>query len=657
MNFRLKKNIFVILAIACFLVQEVYAGGIDKDSSGYSITSIKKSIVGLRKNLSLAGRTSDDLPSPVSKGLIQNFLSGLQTGGYYRGYAYSRKMTHQYGTVGAPRTLSYGDGYYDPSLFLYVGGTPTPTTSFGTELILLNPFEAYQGPGYTHAHVGPYFTMVLRGGINTKAGNFNIVAGGIEWLRLTPFTFGSNVGFNRYSIFERRPWDPVGNIKSRYASYYYSGNINQDTRWGTQAFKGFIVNGFLPKINTNVDVFYGRTQFTGGISRENVVRPSENLGIRLKKNLKNNNYYSLNTFNSFAKSDSNSFTNDIQWNIFTTEFSFNYKGILIAGELGAGRYKSPTYKENWSQGVLVDVLIPKKITRIPISLRYYDIGQSFSSNVANFNNTTIKEINLGFKGLGTPVTTPFGGNMESVGDLNNNRRGIALNTDIKVWKFVFTAGTQISAEQAKLAQDTILTYSHRVNNLVWSRLPGIFPLYNTFGPNNRVGTYYRGGYERVVTHDREADGVTPKYKRYYNALDLQAKFKSRLFNKDIYINYLGTFNSVGTSLRPITSFNDDAYVRLQYHEAEMYYQLLPDLIICLYAGLERIKANTQTDISKDTGKPRDQTGQAFGVGFDLAISNQTTLFFRQRWFSYEDKNFPGEKFNGNEATLELKIFF
>ncbi len=659
-----KKSIPLLLFVlfSCVVTVNAQQPGADSTERRKArISLIRNSSLGItQRSILVRDNVADSIIIPVAKGLIQNFLSGLTVGGYYRGLFYSRNMYEQYGAVGAKRVATVGDGYYDPTLFLYVGGNPTPNTSFGTEIIVANPFELYRGPApgsNANGLVNPYYTAVLRGNTNTRIGNFSIIAGGIEWTRLTPFTFGANVGYNRYSIFERRPWDPVGNIKSRYAGYYYNGNINQDTRWGTQAFKGFMINGFLKDINTSVDIFYGRSAPNGGIDREAVVRPTQNYAVRIKKNLKNDNYVGLNTFNSINRSDSINGSNDIQWNIYTTEFSFRTKqGIILNGEVGAGRYVSPTYPESWSEAVLLDLSIPKKYTLIPLDFRYYQIGKSFTSNVANFNNTSIQQVTSGPFGKGNPVGTPFGPSMDNVGDMANNRRGGAINTTFKISKLVVSLGTQISAEMERLDQNRYLFYNHRINNLVWSRLPGVFPVAGgSLGPNERVGTFYRGAYERVKQSDTTADGKA-MYRHFFNAMDLQLKYKARLFNRDLYINYLGSFNSVQNQFSAVTKFNNDAYIRAQFHEIDIYYQLHKSFILTLYGGLERIKGNQSTDIGSN-GLPRDQTGKAIGVGFDFSISAATTLFFRQRWFSFDDKNFAGEQFSGNEGSVELKIYF
>jgi hypothetical protein len=671
MYIRLLKKSLLVTALSIFSYGNyAWASGPEDDSTETN-TPVRQLSIGLVKNSELSKENSGSfmgkpIPSPVPRSLMENFLSGLAIGGYYRGLFLSRTLTTPYGDAGLTKTMSVGEGQYDPMILMYVGGNPTPATSFGTELIVLNPFTAYQGPTKTFSDVTPYFSMVLRGSINTKHANFFILAGGIEWLRLTPFTFGTNVGFNRYSVFDRRPWDPVGNIKTRYASYYYSGTINQDARFGTRGFKGFIVNTFLPKLNTNVDVFYGKTPNTAGINRENIVRPSGNIGVKIKKNLKNNNYVSLNTFNNYSKSDSINSTYDVQWNIVSTEFSYNLKGVILSGELGTGRYKSPTpiYQEgNWSEGIILDLLLPKKLTKLPISLRYFQIGNNFTSNVANFNNTTISEVNSGYNGANAAVINPFGGGLDNVGDIANNRRGAALNTDLKFWKLVLSAGIQVSSDINRLDQGKTINVGHRVNSIIWGRLPGFFngtPM--AFGPNDRANLVYRGAYEIIKIADTTSKGAAI-YKKHYNSLDLQLKYKEKILNRDFFFYYLGTFNSVQNKFSPITVFNNDAYVTAQFHEAEFYYQITRDVIFAFYTGLERIKGNDRTkeDIDPSTAKKnfqsRDLVGQALGFGFDIALSNQTSLFFRQRWFSFRDKNFKSERFDGHEATVELKIFF
>jgi hypothetical protein len=666
--YRIKFHVVGIMAVLLLPLAAAYAA--PPDSTETSLLK-PKSILLKKVNFVKA-----DLPGKIDEkeiaepaNLFSRFMSGLNTGGYYRAYLWGRSMNNDYtsqggGALGTHKVLTIGDGNYDPLMMLYVGGAPTVNTSLGSELVIANPWTAYTGPNLTAREFNTYFNMVLRGSTNTKFGNFNVVAGGIQWTQLSPFTFGSNVGYQRYSIWERRPWDPVGNVNTRYAAYYYNGTINQDTRFGTKAFKGFVINGYDMPFKTSLDFFYGKTDINGGFDRERIVRPKSNVGGKITKNFKNNNRISLNTFNSFTKTDSINGTVDVQWNIFTTEYNFNFKEFNLNGEIGIGGYESPNYKRSWGEGILVNLNTPRKYTLLPFSLRFFQINKSFASNVAQFSNTSIQEVTSGFLSRGgTQVLAPFGGNMSGVGDLANNRRGGAINTEIKVWKFKFIGGLQMESELSKTNNRDQVTFGHRINGLTWSRLPGIFPYNTPMGPNGRVHSVYRGAYETVNINENTTDS-TALYKKSYSSLDFQIKFKTKLFNKDIYFYNLNTAMSVQSKFSPVPVFSQKAYITARYHEAEVYYHVMRDLVISVYGGLEYVKGNKYTDLTTDStgvngivGKARDQIGKALGVGVDLSISSNTSIYLRQRWFSFNDKYFKDENFIGNEATIELKIFF
>lgn len=109
------------------------------------------------------------------------------------------------------------------------------------------------------------FRVNLTGSHSTKYGTFSVKTGGIHWYTLSPFTFAANTGYNRFSIFERNPWDPTtANVLDRYKKFYTNGALSQDVRWGQQAFHGFILDGIrLPK-DFSFAFMYGKSQFNGG---------------------------------------------------------------------------------------------------------------------------------------------------------------------------------------------------------------------------------------------------------------------------------------------------------------------------------------------------------------------------------------------------------
>jgi opacity protein-like surface antigen len=56
-------------------------------------------------------------------------------------------------------------------------------------------------------------------------------------------------------------------------------------------------------------------------------------------------------------------------------------------------------------------------------------------------------------------------------------------------------------------------------------------------------------------------------------------------------------------------------------------------------------------------RPRNQTGEGYGLGIDYTVAKNTSLFLRHRWFSFEDTSFERDQFNGTETILELKLTF
>ena len=53
---------------------------------------------------------------------------------------------------------------------------------------------------------------------------------------------GAYIGYNRYMLFDRNPWDPIGlSPFERYNNYVSQGQVSQEQRWGKRAFQGGIV--------------------------------------------------------------------------------------------------------------------------------------------------------------------------------------------------------------------------------------------------------------------------------------------------------------------------------------------------------------------------------------------------------------------------------
>ena len=140
-------------------------------------------------------------------------------------------------------------------------------------------------------------------------------------------------------------------------------------------------------------------------------------------------------------------------------------------------------------------------------------------------------------------------------------------------------------------------------------------------------------------------------------METQLKYKFTFLNRPGYIFYLGSYNSVQDQLAGFTVLNESALLRVYNHQLENYYQLFKNLMITQYVGVERIIGNYDTQLNIETGRPINQEGIGIGVGFDFILAKNTGLYFRHRYFKFEDTSFPLDKFSGHESTLELKVVF
>lgn len=617
-------------------------------------SNVLRSTYSLKGNLVLPNEHKDIEPI-TDNGFLGSLNDNLVVGGYFRGFAYSRSMSNPYGDLGVNKEMRLGEGYFDPFMLMYVG-LNGPSYSFGTELIAANPFTVYSSPGADVENVLNVFqALVLRGNARSKYGNFYVVAGGIEWRSLTKFTLSSNTRYQRFSVFERQPWDGVGNLKARYAGYYHNGTYNIDARFGTTGMKGFMVTATDMPLGLSSDIFYGKSQATSGFDRIAEVQPTRTVAVKINKPFKKNRI-SLVGFNSSTITDSiNSADADIpraQVNMYTAEFDFNHKKLInLNGEIGIGSYESPNVSRNWGEGALAELTLKKDLMKYGnLSFRFYQLNENFVNSTASFSNQTIREVNAGYSGIGGNIFQPFAGSMIGVGDIANNRRSLNLNSEFKLGKFKVIFGNEMSSEiRDARTEDTLLSYAHSVNSLTYSRLPNFFPAPGGLGPNARFNQFYRGVYELVTVTG------TPT-KRHYNAMDLQVKYRNKIFGKDVYLFTLTSLSTVQKKFSPIVVYSDEAYLRSTTTQTEIYIGITNNFFLDFYYGLEWIRGNDETERGS-RGTPRDQQGSSIGIGFDIKISNQSSIFFRQKFFDYEDFSQVNENMKGSEATIEFKTFF
>lgn len=604
-------------------------------------------------------------------------LQGFNISGNYRFYGQHRYFTEGYAidfVDNEPvyldgRSILIGDATQLPELTLNINGSPTAKTSFGTDLVVWN-----QNTGDFDYYRNLQLGINLYGNFSTDYGNVGIKFGGIHWHSMTPFTMRAFSGYNRYSIFERNPWDPqFRDIAKRYEDYYAKGAITQDERWGNQAVQGTIIDITELPLGLSLNLVYGKTQNAGSAFVDPATIQNDSSSTSFFRGFDNtipNNVYaarliktfkqhtvSLNTFNRRSYSDLLA-TDEINNHIYTTEFNFMFKKFSVLGEVGVGRYSDVIQDLGYGEMASVKVNFNEKLIKIPFEIHAYRISPNVVNNNAEFVNTSVNETTSAASSGATligsnGVLQQTGSAMLGIGQMANNRQGINLNTDIKIKNLNIILGTGVAKEIENI--NSQVTYGHAINGLTMSRFwRWSFPA--NVGPYNRTSVLYRGVFETVNLTDLDASGQVVNDK-HFNNLEAQVKYKFMLAGKPWYFFYLGAYNSVQPNFSPITVFNEDAYIRHYSHQFENYYAIHPKLTIAQYIGIERVIGNYATQIDIDSERPRNQEGLSLGIGLDYMMAKNTGLYLRHRYFQFEDLSFAYDKFAGHETTLELKIYF
>ncbi|MCX6189440.1 MAG: hypothetical protein NTW54_07555 [Bacteroidetes bacterium] len=596
-------------------------------------------------SVAITGITIERLDNTLSKPPVT--LENLEINGYYRFIANYRHLNDAYSHLeNNINNIFIGDDSQIPQLMLNIKGYASSRTFFGTDLFLWSPMT---GVGEKENVKGLNLGVSLFGNFSTNYGNYSIRAGGINWYSLSPFTFQTAKGYNRYSLFERNPWDPnTAKVDSRYSDFYASGAINQDQRWGNQAFQGLILEGEqLPK-NFSLSVMYGKTQLDGGLSPI----PNNSFGGKILKTYsKNNNTIAFNTFNNKSFLDSLG-KNSAGFNIATIELKQQLNRFKIYAEIGAGKRFSSNIQGNWGEAISVKVsnAIAEKF---PTELHIYRISPDVLNNNAIFINSSIQQTTQLSPAQTQPVLLAVSSAVLPIGQLSNNRQGVELNSQVNTGKIKTSIGYSNAVELEKLSPK--ITYSHAFNTLALSRFwRWDFP--SEVGPYKNLSKIYRSVYETVYITELDSNNL-PLYKKHFNTIEINAKYNTTLANRAFYVFYLGSFNSVQNEFSPLLKLSEKALLRAYYHQLEGYLKLNPRLVWTNYVSYERIIANYKTQTDNVTRRPKNQVGVSVASGLDIELSKGVGLYMRERWMKYEDTSFRNDHYSGFETTVELKMFF
>ncbi len=618
-------------------------------------------------------------------------LNRLSMFGYYRLFMYNRNMTTPYPGLSPYERIvgGIGDGYREPMLSLTVSGRPNGRASFGTELFIFSPYAGTYKDNVLTLNLG----LSMYGNFRTDIGKFGVRAGGINWYSISPFTMGTFQILDRYSIFERTPWEPATHT-DKYDNYYETGSVSRDSRWGYVAFQGFVFEGSDLPGNLSFKAIYGKTQPNGGLFNLNSngqggfqTSPAATLPVIVNPGINGNvpNYYPLAGDSRFVASIatggqlkksfganyvayntlySRTFLDTVQdirngFQVNTMSFDYSLAKVRFTGEMGVGRYFNPTETSKWGEALMLRATFPKEYTFLPLEVQLYQIGKNFFNNnseIQTFSNPKFTSSSFGTNQSGQPT----GGNgMPITGQLAHNRRGANIYITKKLGSFNLAANYGMSQELEALT--STLSYDHRINGLAISRIYNPFPANATgptiAGPYSRKVTYFRGTYERVQTTDIDPGTAAPLNKKYFLSAEIIGKYKGKIAGNSFYAFYLGSWQSAKSEFSLTAYMDENTYIFSQYHELDVYYELFPKFILAGYLGREWIQGGADTEWDVETALPRDQLGEAYGIGFDWTIAQGAGIYLRHRRMRYADRNFSLDQYQGHETTFELKIFF
>lgn len=631
------------------------------------------------KTLLLRDTTTQTFPS---LGLMPKTFSkpkgSVQINGFYRFFAtYTRQfmpytLTAAPGDTVLPRSLFIGDDAQLPNLLLNVSGTLPGGSSWGFDVRMFQFLNGSIGTAYGKpvpdslrpdiqypigsiplgGNLGAMLGMNLYGNFNTKYGVWNTTVGGIQWLAVSDLTFASWKGYNRFMLFERNPWDPMGKaVKDRYKQYYEQGSIDQDARWGNRAFQGVVVNGSQLPGGLSCILMAGKTEQNGGF----VQTPNYAFGGRIRKNFKGNNFISVNSINTRNYTDSLA-QSQFGLSVITSEFQYEKFGVLLKGEAGLGEYFSPSHSDGWGEVMQFKASNVMKGDKPVVELHYFRISPKVVNNNGVYWNTSTREYSTNDLPAGSvgssSLLLPFGSSVTRVGQMTNNRQGVNLNVQAKIQRLKISAGIGSSVELKPAA--AVITVGHPVNQFTRSRFwRWNFPA--NIGPYGRYSDVYRDVYETVTLSD-DSMGVVVN-KKFFNAAEMQLKYEHDIAGHESYFFALFQANTCSRDWSAIPVTSEKAYIRQYASEIEWYFRVTPRFLFNAYAGVERTLGNYLTEISEETFRPLNQYGRGLGIGGDIDLGKNARLYLRHRWYTFEDTSFTLDAFKGRELIVELKAFF
>ncbi|MCH2199690.1 MAG: hypothetical protein MK081_13000 [Flavobacteriales bacterium] len=620
-------------------------------------------------------------------------ISGFSLNGYYRFYGFNRSLDQNFQVLPdnqfantPPYVFGVGDVYRDPPIFLMTASIrPGGGASISMDYALYSHFTGSSGSVPNNLNLG----ISLYGTVPTEYATIGFQLGGINWVEVSDMVFSSFVGYNRFSLFERWAWEGNGQGSERADIYMQSGDISRDGRWANQAFKGALFDLTDLPAGLSARLMFGKTAATTTFGR---ALPASSYGGRLRKSFENG-FVGVNTMNYLLYTDSIA-TQKAGISLHTINGRWANDKIAVNAEAGIGSLFSPMQELDYGEAVRVNVSVNKITPWLSGDIDVFRLAPEFVNYFGNFlssNTQIITDDDAGQIVTGGGGAAAFAGSITDVGQILNNRQGFSFNLFADFEKTHISIGNMVSEELERASNR--LSFGHKINGLALSRFA---PFAQQIGPYGRWSAFYRGVAEDVFITHVDSLGL-PQSLLGFNTLQYQIKQRVDVLDHPIYLLYNGMSGSVGDGLSLLPIFNDEAYLRTNYHEFDFITPIRDWLDLSVGVGLETIKGNDRTnniyyrdlngnlagatveDISGDfdsygldgtpiagsnypgtttaAAGPIDQRSTSFGVGLDVRLSKSSGLYIRHKRFTQKDENFVQDDISGTETTIELKVFF
>lgn len=626
-----------------------------------SIPEVKSTYKPINSPLGVRFKTESTFKFDKPSYDLDKIIDNISVNGYYRFYGWQRNLRDPWSVLPEnqfantpPYTLGVGDVYRDPPMLLLVMGVkPSSRTYIGMDYALYSNFTGNLGQASPNLNLG----INLNGSFSTDVGKFGFQLGGINWIELSDLVFSSFIGYERFSLFTRNPWEGALSTVDRAEYFFNNGTISRDTRFGMQAFKGVLVDGTNLPGNLSFRALFGTTPVTADLTN-NI--PNHTYGGQLKWSPKFADI-SYNTINYVVYTDSLALDRG-GVDVHTLSVQKEYKDIMFNVEAGKGRLYSVTQNEKWGNAIRAKIRFPKKMTGLPIELEYFNIDPQFVNYYASFlsSNTAIIGSIQGAQGIATGGgSTSFAGSIADIGQISNNRTGATINTWFDYKKTKVSLGLMVSRE--KDIQSNVLSWGHKINALPFSRF---ITFTNNVGPYDRWTSFFRGFSQQTSITDVGSDSLHFSHTTF-NTFQAHVKQGFNVFNRKFFAFYVGTFGSAGSKFSLIPQLNDKSYLQAQYHEFDLHGEINDTYSIVGTAGWEFINGNEQTSrgdnvngvLGDEVNDPVNQRSTLLGIGIDVNISDVSGLYIRRRWFTQKDASFVLDDIKGTDTTIEFKIFF